>query len=407
MDDTLPSAAPSKLRPSAEIIGVIMGFLALLANELTRTLPVQRPFFLAQIGSILGLAALAALVATQLVRWTEVHRLRASGVGALLGLRAGLVAGLVAGAACCASALVHTRLVNYADEESAEQVRLWATFFVSVAGVLPSACVGLVVGGLSATLRDCAPDGKVQLPDPGVSEVPRSGKHRWLTKAIGWFAVLGMALPLLSLFLTAKPPRPIPPELVAEVAPPWRYEKPAGLAEASPLQFTLVARKPLPELQPGAPLSISPDGNWLAYCASNQVGVSLLDLTTALHVSDTLLPGNPTGLVWSTDSKQILIRTAAVEGKSRLHMFFRESGDLLLLPRPESGDIPGGSMVWRFGDEVNFYPDDEPPLRYDLDQLRLFPLSESEVLKLSEGGKKIVLFQEVLDPYRLFSASSE
>ena len=160
MDDTHPSSAPSNLRPGAEIIGFITGLSAILLNEVTRTLPVGRPFFLAHIGSILGLAALAALVATQLGRWTDIHRLRATGMGAHLGLRAGLVVGLVAGAACCASALIHTRWVNYTDEESAEKVRLWATFFVSVAGILPSACLGLVVGSLSATLRECAQDGK-------------------------------------------------------------------------------------------------------------------------------------------------------------------------------------------------------------------------------------------------------
>ena len=198
MDDTHPSSAPSNLRPGAEIIGVITGLSAILLNEVTRTLPVGRPFFLAQIGSILGLAALAALVATQLVRWTDIHRLRATGVGANLGLRAGLVAGLVADAAFCASALIHTRLVNYADEESAETVRLWATFFVSVAGILPSACIGLVVGSLSATLRECAQDGETPLPDDGVSEATRTRKHRSHIRAIVWTAAVGMALPLLS-----------------------------------------------------------------------------------------------------------------------------------------------------------------------------------------------------------------
>ena len=58
MDDTQPSPAPPNLSPGAEIIGVITGLSAILLDELTRTLPVGRPFFLAQIGSILVLAAL-------------------------------------------------------------------------------------------------------------------------------------------------------------------------------------------------------------------------------------------------------------------------------------------------------------------------------------------------------------
>ena len=135
------------------------------------------------------------------------------------------------------------------------------------------------------------------------------------------------------------------------------------------------------------------------------IGVSLLDLTSALPLSDTLLPGIPTGMVWSSDSKQLLIRSAADHGKTRLHMYIRDTGVLMLLPRPESGDIPNGPMLWPFGDEVLFYPDDESPLIYDLKQLRLFALSNSEKFKPADEWTKQFRFSFPSTPAWRFEAS--
>ena len=377
----------------SEIIGIIIGLLGFFGNEVIRGFPFGRTCFLSQIGFTLGLSAVAALLSLQLVHWHKVYRLRALGIGAQLGLRSGLVAGLISGAAFCVSALIHARAVDYAEEAVAESLRMWASFFVAIAGILPASFIGMLVGSLATMPRQFAAEETAGELPPG--DAPKS-KALWqcrLSQGIAWVSALGIALPHSLILMSSKPPRPAPEPVanapIVEAVPVWNYTRPAGLAEASPLRFFILAQKPLPKIVPGSPITISPDGDWLAYCPSDQLGVTLVNLTTAQTVSTLPLASVPTSLAWSPDSKRLLMLSSPENENGRLQVWDTDASasQPMFLPRPKQADLPKGPMYWHKPNQVIFYPDDEPPLRYDLDELRLFPLADPTNLTLTKNLK--------------------
>lgn len=370
-----------------ETTGLGAGLLALFAWPSVRQLPLGQPFFLTQLAVTLGLAAVAGFVAPQVPPWKAIPKFKAPGVGGRMGLRAGLIAALVAGAVFVVAAVLHVLFSDYADTEAARKPRIWTTLFVALAGVLPSVFMGFLGGSLSSMIRQqWLPEG-VPLSEVDEEAKPEPAWLRWLSRILTGLTLAAFLLPVAMLLNPAKPDRPVPPPpppppppVVEPPPPPWRYEKPAGLATASPLDFVIAARRSVPPFVPGAPLSISPNGRWLAFCPSESPSATIMDLDFATVSRTYSLEATPTALSWSPDSRRLLVLNQPTDGGGQLTVVFAEEDKALVLPRPKNRDLPRGPVYWARDTEAVFFPDDEPFLSFDLDQLRLHPLAESKTL---------------------------
>lgn len=385
MIDSLPPSVQIRIRISMETTGLGAGLLALFAWPSVRQLPLGQPCFLTQLAVTLGLAVVAGFVAPQFAPWKAIPKFNAPGVGGRMGLRAGLIAGLVAGAVLVVAAVVHVLFSDYADTETARKPRMWTTLFVALAGVLPGVFMGFLGGSLASMIRQkWLPEG-VPLAEAVEEAKPEPAWLGWLSRILTWLTFAAFLLPVLMLLKAAKPDRPVPPPppppptpVVEPPPPPWRYEKPAGLATASPLDFVIVAQRSVPPCAPGAPLCLSPNGRWLAFCPSESPSVAIMDLDFATVSRTHDLQENPTSLSWSPDSTRLLVLHRLAGGDERLTVAFAEETNALFLPRPRNRDLPRGPIYWALDTEAVFFPDDEPFLSFDLDQLRLHPLSESK-----------------------------
>lgn len=368
-----------------ESTGLGAGLLALFAWPSIRQLPLGQPCFLTQLAVTLALAAVAGFVAPQFAPWKAIPKFKAPGVGGRMGLRAGLIAGLVAGAVFVVAAVVHVLFSDYADTEGARKPRMWTTLFVALAGVLPGVFIGFLGGSLASMIRQkWLPEG-VPLSEAVEEAKPEPAWLGWLSRILTWLTFAAFLLPVFMLLKAAKPDRPVPPPpppppppVVEPPPPPWRYEKPAGLATASPLDFVIVARRDVPPCVPGAPLCLSPSGRWLAFCPSESPSVAIMDLDFATVSRTYSLEATPTALSWAPDSTRLLVLNQTTDFGERLTVAFAEEDKALVLPRPKNRDLPRGPIYWARDTEAVFFPDDEPFLTFDLDQLRIHPLSESK-----------------------------
>lgn len=364
--------------------GVVAGLIAIFWQpELTQRGAIQS-------AGLLGvLCLLAGFVAANFVRWNEVGRERAVAAAFHIGMRVGLFAAVVATSAFVALATIHAVLADSSAEESALKLLAWRSLLAGLTSIIPGAAVGCIGAGLAVMFRLPSIPNLLPPPDPANDADPGfTASHRQIrfARLLSVLSVLGIMSPAILLFKPAvvdppvvkvAPPPPPPAPVIPPLPPPWRYEPPSGLATASPLDFTIVARKPLPACAAGAPVSISPNGRWLAFCPADKPSVALMDLDHATVSRTYDVETIPLSISWSPDSRRLLTLNRPAEGKEQLSVLFAEESNFLLLPRPKEGDLPRGPIYWAREEEVVFFPDDEPFLSYDLKQLRLHPLAES------------------------------
>lgn len=103
-----------------------------------------------------------------------------------------------------------------------------------------------------------------------------------------------------------------------------------------------------------------------------------MDLDFATVSRTYSLEATPTALSWAPDSTRLLVLNQPTDVGGRLTVVFAEEDKALVLPRPKNRDLPRGPIYWARDTEAVFFPDDEPFLTFDLDQLRIHPLSDSK-----------------------------
>lgn len=386
MLDSLPHSVRSAIRLGAEVAGYVFGVAGLFGLLVLLKLPLGQTLSLTQIGIVLGLAFIAGVVASQCLPWRRLKRTMVLGFGARAGLRAGLIAAFAGGAALTAAATIRATTPEFAPEEAVLKVRMWITLAVALAGILPGVFLGFLGGSLGAAIRER------RLPASGISSVrdePEPSNRRWLvwvSRGTFVFFLLGYLSPAIFLF---RNPKPMRPGLVADAVHRFQYEKPEGFEEAEPGRFTIAARYSIPRLNSSGPIAISADGRLLAFSTlgtSAADAITVLEFDTQKTIALFSLDRPVERLAWLPDSSRLFYVTSGEESQNGV--LDLASSRVIPLPRPKNRDIPLGQMFWWVTKEVAFFPPDEPPLYYDLDELLLWPLKESPFFKaLAEPEK--------------------
>jgi len=281
--------------------------------------------------------------------------------------RAGFVAALVAAAVLVVRATILHGTVGQMSGPGL------ITLFHAVVTLLPATLFGMFMGAVGGAGR-VAILGNPDLGKPAFSFRP--------IHALYAVCALAFLAPFLPGFLS--PPRPpdIAPrpsptmEPSAPEAPAFAYEKPTGFATAEAMRFQIVASKTIEGVRSNEPMLISPDGRWFAFHSRRDDPPSLLiyDLDSFTEVARFSQGAALSALAWSPDSKRIVGLFQSDDARSIGIVTVAEKR-VIPLPRPESSDIPDGSLSWPEAEEVILHTPNRPALALNLDRLEWRPLS--------------------------------
>lgn len=341
---------------------------------------------------IMAAAGLSGLAFT-VIRPSQLEKpARAVGIGCRIGLNTGWRTALTAGAILCVLATWNALDAPSSSEEAMLKAKMWLTFYVSLAALLPSVFCGFIGGAIGAWLvRSRIPSGIDLRP------ASTSAWHKWLFLLLSWLSFLLIASPLV--FLGREPKIDPPPVVVAiplpapvPVPPPFSHEVPAELSESHFNQFRVGFIKTIRSVADSRAMSLSPDGRLFAYCSQGDGNpcITVFDLHTFKPVANFIVTGHPAdSLVWSPDMKRLACLCPGGAASASLWILSLEDSRAVELPRPPEADVPVGEFFWWSAQELAFFPDDETPLIFRLDTLAFTPLDESKYFAdKSEQEKK-------------------
>lgn len=386
MQDSIQPQAPSPLCLSADLIGAACGSTALLLHGVLTRLPLSQVYALTVMSGLLSLAVLASLLTVLTKPSHLISRSKATGIAVQLGCRSGIRAVLVGGAGLVFLVACHAFAAPTAAAEFNLKARLWLTWAVVVAALLPGVFGGLVGGILGAKVIAGRLPTTVEKP---ATSVAAASWLRPLSLGTLLLASAGLASPLLFLL---RSPKVDPPAITASPhAPsPFLYETPPGIQSAKIGELQPAITKIIEGIRQEAPVSLSVDGRWLAYGDTTAGGpaIGVYDLNHFQKIASIQVPDYPQeSLAWSPDFKSLACSLG--NGGDRRIWILRVAGaKSIALPRPPGRDTPGGELFWWQEHELVFFPTDEPPLVFDLAKLVLKPLGDSSFFTQLDAAAK-------------------
>lgn len=387
MPDTGQPEIPSVARLRADLIGAACGVPALLLHGLLFRLPLGQVYSLTEMGGLLCTAVLGGFLTT-LTKPSQLMSLkRAVGIAIHLGWRSGARAVLVGGALLILLQTFNVLGAFNAATELQLKSRLWMTWLVSIAALLPGVFCGLIGGVLGARMSGSSIASAVNTPS--APDAPMW--LRRLSYGLLLLACMGLASPLL--FLVRAPRVDVPPLAVVKPVPvPFQYVTPVGINTAKLGQIQPAFMKRLEGIDSDAAISLSPDGKLLAFCDRSQKepAITVFDLHAFKPVVSLKVPAFPQNcLAWSPDMKGLACTLLSRDGERHLWILDLSAKRAVELPRPRHRDTPGGDVFWWAAKEVAFFPEDDPALVLDLESLVLKPADESPFLqKADEATRK-------------------
>lgn len=120
---------------------------------------------------------------------------------------------------------------------------------------------------------------------------------------------------------TLVPPKPVPP------SPPWRYEAPAGFADAHPSQLAVLREVSLGKYERPFRFAFAKDGHTIAFAASDSA-ITVLDLNEPATTASFSAPEAPERFAFGPDGKRLFCITA----KGEKYVLSRDRAIRLPLP---------------------------------------------------------------------------
>ncbi|TDU80787.1 hypothetical protein EI77_00084 [Prosthecobacter fusiformis] len=314
------------------------------------------------------------------------------GIGCQLGLKAGWQSALMAGAILSVLSTWNVLAAPNSSEEAFLKTRMWFTWYVCLAALLPSVFCGFIGGAIGARLA------RSRIPSD-LDSRPASAAHgyKWPFRLLSWLSFLLLASPLV--FLGREPKIDPPPVIVATLpstpvpAPsPFKYDVPAELSQSSFNQFRVGFVKTIGNVADSRAMSLSPDGRLFAYCSQRDGNSSItaFDLHAFKPVANFIVPGHPAdSLVWSPDMKRLACLCRDGSASASLWILSLEDGLAVELPRPPEADVPAGEFFWWSAEELAFFSPDETPLIFRLDTLAFAPLDDSKFIEGKSEQEKM------------------
>jgi hypothetical protein len=373
-------------RIRACVMGIVIGgfgtgFRSVPISSMVEVSPTQLQML------IVLILALVAGAAASFTSFRDLNSKRlASGIGSRVGLQAGLFAALAAGGLLTFLATSDVRGAETANADFILRQRMWLTFLVSVASILPS-ILGGFIGGLVGALI-LKPRLPFQQLETSAAAVPGL---KWITGALVIITVIGLAAPFSIL---GRPPKtdPLPiPDPPLPAPPSFVYRVPEGIKTAKIGTIQPDFTKTITPVMSDGAVSLSPDGNFFAYVEelSNEPRVIVFDLNKFEKVGSMSLPAAPRGcLAWSPDQKSLACVTGRGREDRRIWILKIASSDAIELPRPHGGDVPDGDVFWWQPNELIFYPEDEALPVLNLDDLKLHLAQDSDFLNNADEPTK-------------------
>lgn len=328
--------------------------------------------------TVLFQALLAGLCAAR------VSRSHLQGIAGRLGIRAGLYCAVTAGASLNLIAALNTLGAQTAELENALKAQMWLILAVSLAAILPAVLCGFVGGLFGSQLKMAKSQG--ELPSDTEKANPCL---RWLPMGTMIVSLLGLLSPLS--FVCRAPKADAIPTTLRNIAPSFHYQTPPSIESAKIGEIQPDITKVIEGITADSPVSLSADGRLLAYCdtSSDSPAIGVYDLNHFQKITSIQVPAFPQeSLAWSPDQKSLAC--TILNNSSRLIWILRIAETRAVsLPRPPGRDTPGGEVFWWHAQELAFFPTDESPLAFDLEELRLKPIDDSIFFnKLDEDAKR-------------------
>lgn len=383
MPDAIQPEIAVAARLRADLIGAVCGCMVLPLHGVLRHLPLGQMYSLTAMGGLLIMALLAGFV-TVLTQPAHLQSpSRAIGIGIQLGLRAGARAVVVGGALLTLLAALNVLAAFNAEAELQLKSRLWLTWLVAIAAVLPGVFVGLVGGALGARLV-------ANRIATAVVAASTPADALWLRRefyGVVLLALAGLGCPLIVLnrapIIDASP-------MAGSLPLPFHYETPAALKTARLGQIQPAFTKTIDGVAEDAAMSLSPDGRLLAFCTNQSPpAITVFDLERFQPLCSFPVPAFPrSNLCWSPAMKRLACTLPSREKESRLWILDLPGKQAIELPRPRHRDTPDGELSWWTEKEVAFFPADEAPLVLDLVKLTLQPAADAAFLQAADAATR-------------------
>ncbi|HAL73281.1 MAG TPA: hypothetical protein DCP71_16085 [Verrucomicrobiales bacterium] len=306
-----------------------------------------------------------------------------------MGISAGLFSALFSGALLNLLATLDVRSAVTANADMLLRNQMWVTSCVSLACILPSILCGFIGGLFGARILNS------HLPTVDLEVTSGSVfGSKWITGILASIACLGLAVPLSTIGRPIKkdPAPVVVPDAPLDIPPTFRYSPPKTIKTAKVGTVQPDITKTIENVSNDAAVSLSPDGNFFAYVerSSNEFRVIIFDLTKFEKVGAISIPSSPQRcLAWSPDQKALACAIENQNGSRRVWILKIDSSKAVELPRPSDRDLPGGDLFWWQDKELIFFPDDEPSLVLDLDDLNLGLAEKSAFLEKADETTKL------------------
>lgn len=348
-------------------------------------LPLDHCYSLGEMAALWILSVASGLMTVVTKPSTLVSGTKATGTAIQLGWRAGFRAVLTGGALLVFLAVYHTLNATTAAAELPLKSRVWLTWCVAVAALLPGVFGGLLGGLLGRKLVS----GRIPAVAP---ESPVSAPAAWmrpLSYGLLGLGLAGLASPLILFFRSPKAASPV---AASHAPPPFHYTAPKALKTARLGQIRPAFTKTIAGVVDDAAMNLSPDGRLLVFCAGDppSAAVTVFDLDRFQVLVRFPLPALPrSNVCWSPDLKRLACVVSSRPNDARLWVLDLTSRRAVELPRPANRDTPGGNLSWWAEKEIAFFPSDEEPLALNLDKLTLQPAKDSAfLLKLEADARQ-------------------